>query len=301
MASFLRFSLASGFYLLAIVTRPVSADSIAVESFSYTSGDLHGKGAVGSGWKTAWDADQSTLELVDTAASPLVYNVPGGGTVNGGSSALRINGSGTNAGSAGEMAFREIDPQGGDLYFSFLLRYEPTSGGSFDGLSTTPDFLGLWFDDLAPDSGNSDHSSNTPQAGLINNIGTPTGNDFFARYNTGTVFRTGGDVQANLTYMVAGRIFKDSSTTYNKITIWVNPDSIGSSPLTSTSQTSSITSIKYLGIRAANLDSNDSFLIDEIRLGTVYADVVPVPLPAPLFAVAALLGGVGLYRARRTA
>jgi hypothetical protein len=51
------------------------------------------------------------------------------------------------------------------------------------------------------------------------------------------------------------------------------------------------TSISSLGFRSANLDPNpqDSVTYDMLRIGTTWADVVPVPEPATMIAGALLL------------
>ncbi|HYE18268.1 MAG TPA: hypothetical protein VEA69_07475 [Tepidisphaeraceae bacterium] len=266
----------------------VSADTIATDSFDY-SGTMNGKNGGSGAWNGAW-VSAITPPQAAVPVTPLSLTV-GSTVISGGDSAVRIDSQ-----NAVDLMVRPIQTQNSTLYFSFLLRYE---GSSWAGGTSTPDFLAVWFDDSATSVGNTSRSTATPNLGLIDN--DSTSNDFFARDGTNFI-RTGGALVANQTYLIAGALGKTGALTsaYNTLQLWVWKDGASFSPAPITIATN-VVNITHIGVRTANLDAGaDTIWIDEFKLGTQLSDVAPVPLPAPALAVAAILGGIGLARRKRS-
>jgi hypothetical protein len=262
------------------------AATVAMENFAYPAGDLHGRNG-GTGWATAWDADAGTNESVQSTG--LTYDVGGGLVGDDGSGALRLTGN------TDEIAMRTIDAFNGDsLYVSFLFKLD---GGAVD----SADFLGLWFDNATGGT----HNTNRPNIGVADDAN----NEFFARFHStvsGQVFlRSGGRVNAGETFLVVGRIFKSNpgaANVYDRFSLWVNPGAWQSATPLVTAQGTSISSITHVGLRTANLDGGDALVVDELKLGATWNDVVPmaVPVPSAAFAGVALLGLIpGMKLARR--
>jgi hypothetical protein len=269
-----------------LASSAASASTVALENFAYPVGNLHGRDG-GTGWATAWDADASSFDNVQSTG--LTHDV-GGGTIGAdGSGALRVTGNND------EVAFRTIAPFDGDsLYVSFLFNLD---AGAVD----SADFLGLWFDNVTGGT----HNTNRPNIGVADDAN----NEFFARFHStvsGQVFlRSGGRVTADETYFVVGRIFKSNGgagNVYDRFSLWVNPGAWQSDTPLVTAQGTGIASITHVGLRTANLDAGDALVFDELKLGTTWNDVVPlaVPTPSAAYAGIALLGLIpGVRLARR--
>jgi hypothetical protein len=100
---------------------------------------------------------------------------------------------------------------------------------------------------------------------------------------------------------IVGHLYKDSSTTYNRFGLWVDPAYGDTTPDVLASVNTSLTSVDRLGFRTANLDSGanaDSMLIDDLTVATQLADVA-TPEPATLAIWGLGLGIAGLVKLRR--
>jgi uncharacterized repeat protein (TIGR01451 family) len=239
---------------------------VAQDNFAYPLGELNGQNG-GIGWGAAWTASIAPTEIVDPGV-PLSYNVPGGGLVDGGNRALRVNGNNDNA------AFRPPSPAfaGDELWVSFLFRVDA-------GTLQTNDFCSFWFDTITTGA----HTL-VPGMGLKANRGDGTGpEDLVARIrlSAGQFFTQ--DVTVGTTYFIVGHLYKSvpgSANAYDRFAMWVNPAFTDSgTPLGTSSDTGSISSLIDLGLRSANLDAGDVLLFDALTLGTQWADVVPPPPP----------------------
>jgi hypothetical protein len=97
------------------------------------------------------------------------------------------------------------------------------------------------------------------------------------------------------TYLVVAQFSKTLSGAANPYTtanLWVNPvyTSSGTPNATLTQGGSGLTtSLSSFGFRSANLDTGDKVYYDTLRIGTTWADVVPVPEPATFIAGALLV------------
>lgn len=133
--------------------------------------------------------------------------------------------------------------------------------------------------------------TNTFQVGIAKNTGTATGNIVFSSsaYAPGTTL-----------FLVAAYEFV-SGTANDVAYLWINPDvsTFGTATppapdLISNPSGVADQALFSLLLRTVNTTGNPSFMFDELRVGTSWADVTPVPEPAAaallLLAGAAVLG-----------
>lgn len=257
--------------LLAMAAGTARAALIATDNFeSYTAGaQLESNAGVGlnsgTGFTTSWNISDSLRSNVTVASQSLTYTTTGL-SVSGGTQAMAISGA---MALANNLVTRSFATQTGTVYFSFLYRTNNPS-------ATSEDFLQIGFDD--------------PTLGTEPPVSLGTGNSnsgnapppvFFVRSPTGV----GGTVQSttalteNTTYLVVGRVSKSSTGNYNRVLLYLNPTGAaepGSALVTSTGD-SGISSLSTFVIRAARTESTDTYYVDNLTIGTSYADVVPEP------------------------
>lgn len=142
--------------LLSFATTNVQADVLMQESFEYDLGEIDGADG-GVGFDGEWFVEsQFTMEVVELDA-PMQYSVPGGGVINGGSTALRF-GNDDDILLDNEIAGLSRDfeniIEADEVYFSYLYRYDE------DGFIDDNDFVVWWF-----------NSASGPQVGLKGNGG----------------------------------------------------------------------------------------------------------------------------------
>jgi MYXO-CTERM domain-containing protein len=129
-----------------------------------------------------------------------------------------------------------------------------------------------------------------------------------AQFNIGLANRSNStpeyDTQAlslDTTYFLVGAYEFVDGTGTNVSTLWINPDasSFGETAPAYTLQATGgtdMTSITQFLVRGAS--GSPAFIFDELRIGTTWAEVTPVPEPSH-FALAAGLLGLGLILLRR--
>jgi len=233
---------------------------------AYTAGNSIAGGNGGVSWSGAWSGAGGGIEsVVDTSGNPLSFTDTGD-TVDGDGLALRLAGNDDNAATR-DLAQSISSPF---VYAAMLVRFE--------GAQNDNDFLSLWFDDSDPD--------NAPNFGIKMNRGNGSGpEDLFARSKqNNAVFDT--DIVSGRTYFLVARIEKAGSSAYDKVSLWVDPTDLGhGSPPPVTAETavdsSGLAAFQTIGFRSVNLDAGDSVTIDELRLGTSWAEVT-APDQVPL-------------------
>ncbi|HSI37310.1 MAG TPA: hypothetical protein VK986_27225 [Tepidisphaeraceae bacterium] len=284
---------------LAGLAAPVSAAVLVNEGFGDYNTDATGAPTTdanlnanngGTGFSTAWSAGLATPPNVVAPTTPLSYAVTNSlaqnvGTVGGGSRALQFLNTTTADGTIVASRSFATSSNANEVWGRFLVRVD-------SGQVDNSDFLTLYF-------GNSTANPN------FNIIGGSTG-DFSARNGGGGQVSSPTEVGAGnigvTTYLLVARIVKatpGAASNFTSIDLWVNPVLDAGNNLTfpyvSAALSPGVTSIGSLGIRHANLDAGDTFLMDEIVFGTAVGDVVPgavglnVPEPSSVLLAAAAL------------
>ena len=260
---------------------PANAALIAYASFDdLTPGTINGQ-AGGTGFTGNWTgvAGQTVV------TSSLSYS-SGAITVSGGSQAVQLTLSSDN------LFYRSLSSTYTDdvIYMSMLVRQD--AGASTDG-----DTAQVWLDGVT--TGNHVTTA-APALGLNGAAGAAA---LQARVGSISTASSGTYAGSN-TYFLVGLFEKTvsgSANPYTKATFWLNPGStLDPASATGATGTGLLSSFSTLGLRTNSVNQTapaDTILVDEIRVGTTFADVIPEPS-------AALLGGLGLLallRRRRSA
>ncbi|MBE0542202.1 MAG: hypothetical protein IH623_12515 [Verrucomicrobia bacterium] len=246
------------------------ASLLVSEDFNYGAGELHGKSG-GTGFSGAWSANTSVTEIL---AGGLSYTRIDGYTHNGGADRLRLQG---NSDTAAQRALASVF-SGDTFYVGLLLNVTGTLDNN--------DFGAGWFNNM-----------NGIGLGLkANQGGGATTYDVFARAkldgNNAAYYQ---NLTMGVTYLVVAQFSKTTSGAANPYTtanLWVNPVYASSGTPNGTiiqSGTGLSSDLSSFGFRTANLDGGDTVYYDMLRIGTAWADVVPVPEPATFIAGALLL------------
>lgn len=246
------------------------------EGFAYSTGNLSGKNG-GTGWGAAWTA--ATGAEYQVATPGLSYgSLTVGGNMS--SDTLATHTVSVASRSMGDQSAQFVD--GASLWFSFLLQPGATFTNWGMAISST------------------------------NTSGTSGG--FGLNVNaTGFTARAGGTSSATTTftwtsgttYLVVGKM--EVSTSGNENTsIWVNPTGLGgASPSGGTTATASGNIGTLPGTNAwfafQGGNQGQLFAIDEIRYGTTFASVTPIPEPTTWALLAGSLTALVIFRRRRSA
>jgi len=258
---------------------------IAYDSFdTYTPGaDLNGNNG-GTGFTSAWSANT----IVDVVNGGLSYNA-GNVQVNGGSNAVSINGA--LAGPTDNTFSRAFTGQSSTVYVSFL--FQPVVNG---GLGQDDFFQFMLNDDT--------DSENSGTIGMRNQSGTIGNDGYFVRIRDNTADL--GNPEAGV-LSVLGRtdfligkfsVSGANGANFDKFDLFINPTSNTEGAPNATLTGNSVNAlIDFFTLRTAFLDTLDAYRFDELRIGTAFADVVPIiPEVAPIVPEPATmtLAGLGL-------
>ena len=256
---------------MVLLAAKVDADLIASDGFEDSSPGVSLSGQNGgTGFSSAYTA---RTEAVVTNVSPLIYRA-GALSIHGGKQYLQC-GPGMNASGSELQFYRTFPEQRGDnLYVSFLCRIpEGTLTGSEDYMA-----LGLW-------NSLSSNASAGPEYRWNDN---KTAHVWGIRVNTQDR-RSIVEVEEGITHFLVAHIAKATSgadTKYNRIRLYVDPTTV-EEPETADRETtddSKVAAMSYLSLRIARsmAEASDINEVDEIRIGTTWADVTgPVNLPSP--------------------
>lgn len=221
-------------------------------------------GSDGIGWgDNAWEA-AAGQRIIDTSANPLIFQDSLGRSIRSQTS-LEISGNNN------KMAFRKLDGtfSGERVFLSMLVR--------FQGTRDVNDFLAFWIQE--PNFGDS------PQFGIKTREGTPSGNrDFFVRLDENAAYST--RLQPGQTYLLVAEFEKDNAGFFNQGRLWVDPECDATPPATPSAEiilnpAKTVSEIKEIGFRSANLDADDSVEIGQLAAGETWPDVVNCS-PGPL-------------------
>jgi len=273
--------------LLAGMARPAAAVLLVQEDFSYAVGELNGQTG-GLGFLGAWTAAVGPTQVVDPGTS-LSYAVPGGSLIDGGNRALLVEGTSN----GDNILFRSLASPilADEIYMGFLFQVRTGSVGDND-------FSVFWHDNAAtgPHTG-------VPNLGLKGNEGGGGAtNDLVARINLAGPSAYSTNITVGQTYYVVGRLSKSApgaANPFDRFALWVDPTAVDPTPDATSAFTGSIASFGMLGMRSANLDSDDDLYFDGLRYGTTWNDVVLVPEPATGVLLAFGLAALAALRRRR--
>ncbi len=259
-------------------TAVASGTTLVHEAFDIPAGDLHGtSGATSHGWANGWHSqydDDGPVNQHSVSASGLTY--PNLATTGG---ALQIE-------SGGEFAmdhtFRVLDStfDSGSMWASALIQLSTTAGGT-----------GSFQINFHDDSYNNNLYMGTEWAGSEWQIGRGPEGD--ARSDSG-VAAVGGE-----TFLLVMNL----DFAAEEARFWVNPESGITDP---GAPATSITSAEFgpidrISVTSGSFDDVDftGTVVDEIRVGTSYEAVAPIPEPSTYAAFAGLLALALVYLKRR--
>jgi hypothetical protein len=281
------------------LTPDASAALIAYEPFDYTVGASIDGLSGGTGFSSAWGGyNASTLPAgssVIQAGSLSLGGVPASGN------SVLLTGQNGTAQFARSFA-NVAGTDGTTLWFSFLgqrvggLQEPPASGTNVFPRGVN---VGLFDTEATANASSAEriaigNSSNaTENEWSIINEGSGS-----ARVGAGLTFDT-------LAWAVVRIDFHGDATVADDIYLWLNPDP-GAEPSTGSAAASSIGAFDYSNVDILRPFIGDSssgrpagqLLVDEIRLGTLYADMSVVPEPSTV-GLAALGGVAMLLRSRK--
>jgi hypothetical protein len=250
---YLNFKLVS--FLLAVLSFAIIANAAvtAYEPFNYSGSIANGTATTGSGFTGNW-----TCGGAGTAVSGLTYpNLP---TAN---SALQ-------SGSSRQFETFSSPLSSGTKYISFLFNASGNMGGNIDGVffpngNTTC----LWFGfGLGPFSGTQGQLG----LGSMTTAGTAA--------QGATSLQQIGLGNYGSTYLIVLKIDFNTSGANDTVTVYTNPPANASSPGTAVGAISNFDVGTITGV-GLNVQGGANIIVDEIRVGDTYGDVVGfVPPPA---------------------
>lgn len=256
---------------------------VATDGFeSYAIGGATGLNG-GTGYNSPYVSDNSNA--VNIAAAPLSY-VGGSVASSGGAQALQILAAATgsvsnaNGGVDNGTLGRTFASQTGTVYVSFLLRASNTSMNEFFQIG------------LSNGTGGEPAISAGASGVQAFNF------TFFGRIPGGAAVTSSTVMSPNTTYLLVLKASKGSgSTNYNQLDLFVNPTSDIEPTAATASRTADggIATITSLNYRTARFTNGDVLSVDNVTIGTMFADVVPVPEPA----TTSLVAGTALLLLRR--
>ncbi|MBI1367664.1 MAG: hypothetical protein GC162_03320 [Planctomycetes bacterium] len=238
------------------------AASVATDNFeSYSAGSQLAGLNGGTGFSAAWSVPSIPAANITIVNQSLSYL---GGSIGatGGTKAVQL----TNSNSTAEVAFTRnlTTAQSGTVYYSFLYR---TSGLSNSAVGDEFFQTGL------------NNAASNPNISAVDNVSGGQRQDAIRAGTSGGV-QSGIPLVNDVTYLIVVKAQKTGSN-YDKLTLYVNPTNITESYNTSTVTTSSsgISSITDFVTRKARLSSGDTFILDNIAVGTTFADVISRSTP----------------------
>ena len=280
--------LLSVFALLLCGASEAYCATLAAEDFEdyAAGGQIHGLSG-GQGFTGAWDVPVAARRPEFTVVNGGLNYSNGGITINGGDRAAQY--AATESGIA-ILGGRSFPAQSSAIYLSFLYNQSVENGND--------DFMQLGFD-TAP--------GNNPRVTALDRNG-----EFQLRSTTSAANSVGTGVTSTpgeTFFLVLKAEKTGGSSTYNDLTLWVDPDSSSELDNIASATTTVNSGLDLSGsaafvIRKAFQESGDTFLIDQIRIGDSFSDVASSNVPEPAsIAIWSLIGlcltWFGYYRIRR--
>ena len=232
----------------------VGQSQVTYESFeNYTVGSkLHTANVGlnhGENWSGPWNIVNSGRKNEYTITSGGLTYSAGGLNIDGGDRALQYV-----ATEGGNLVVggRPFTSTTGTTYMSFLYNNTVDTGGNDDFTQ-----IGL------------DSSITNPRTSAIDR------NTFQARRGTSATDDSGIPSVTGQTYLLVAKIEKNASTNYNAVSLFVDPTSTTEpgTPDAMVTGDSGTSSLANLVFRKAFPESGDTFVFDEFRIGSSFADV----------------------------
>ena len=253
--------------LSCLLLQSAHATLLFSEPFGQTPGALGG--AVNTGNSTAWAGGNNGLNIV---SGNLTYS----GLADQGGNELSI----TN-GSAGSSINTFANQTTGQVYYSFLFDPIVVDGGN------------NYFTALNP-------GTSAPNGGsdAIDAYSYPSGKIYLRANPASATAGTGAALTIGTTYLIVEEIDLDAKTA----SLWIDPTPGAGAP-TATATLSGITAtaVDDIGFKAAT--GTGSYLVDNLLIGTTWADVTPAAVPEPSTVTLALAGlgfMLGMLRRRHS-
>jgi hypothetical protein len=281
--------------VLAFGVSPVKAQLLTYEGFNYAANQSIHSLSGGTGWSGGWDTQGSSAQYQVISSSPLTYgslqttgNYTNGGGYNGTGRKLATSNNSVwhNAGRVSDPWTNQYLDQG-VVWGSFLLRRD-ANNPNWDNLQVTF------------------HDSNTVWASGPSNESLriqAVGNQFTAsnKNNSATNITTSA-LGETLFFVVKWELSLTAGQ--NNIYLWVNPNpsTFGGADLQTSSATWQVTGLNTEGARWKSFkfysgSATSATSLDEIRFGTSYASVTPIPEPSTYALIG--LGLAALFTLRR--
>jgi hypothetical protein len=250
---------------------PCAAALIAQDDFeSYTAGATVIGGNGGAGWSSAW-AQNNTATLPTTLATQNAISAAYGNS-------LELGYTGENR----NVIQREFPAQTGAVYLGFV--FKTTSDWASD-------FFQLYVNanNTTSTSATGGTQDNAFSAGILNEAA----NRYFVRKGSATAgvgsTNNDGNHNASAEHLLVVKLSKSlggAGDIYDQVALWVDQTtegapnaSLGAADLGFSSGTTPAlgASLSVLHVRLSSLEAGDRAFLDNVSVGTTYADVVPEP------------------------
>lgn len=245
---------------------------------NYTAGSVIGQNPAGSGFSAAWEKPGYSSNNLSVQAGGLSYGslISSGGSLTTSLSSTR----------AGRLLSSPITSTSiGTFYISFLVSTSSTSASDYRSV------------EFHKNTGFDDANDRVIQVGVASaDMGT---NGYGLRLFSNNSFRIPLSSAADTgTHLVVIRLDQSAANNGDTVTAWFDPVSLGGSEPGGSSGTLSGFNMELSRFSAAQF-ANTAIAADEIRIGTTWAEVTPVPEPS--IALIGLLGIGTLTRRKRRA
>jgi hypothetical protein len=283
---------------LAVCTTTASAAIVVGDFESLSDGNIDAQ----SGWRVTPVSDWTA----NVVSGGLSYS-NGSVSVNGGSKALRVDGSTPlvpNVDPSTDFVGVNFSfaPSGSTTYFSFLLELEDPADDAYDG------FINIGFSGANTSADTGDDLTDDWSRISAGALALRGGNDQVRGWNSSGSRADSGNAMASdefsgtATYLVVGRVVFNGGGN-EAISFSYNPNTLteGDANWVTVNQELGVNSLNYFGIylNDSEPNANNPFVIDNIMVGDSY-DAVVVPEPTTFAFLSGLLAlGVVYWRRRR--